>query len=382
MFKSISTYIATLLPVLALAQTPETFTISGKLDDVKQPFKAYLNYQAGSTRVLDSATLNNGTFQFTGKVAAPASALLAIDRKGVGFKNLNKSDDLLNFYVDKGNIIIAGDDSISHARITGSAINSDNEALNAMLAPVYKQAQALYAEAQAAKPDQQQSVVFQRSLQDKFKAIQQERERTLKVYISSHPNSYLSLMAISSMGGPSADISAIEPLYNGLSQNLKDTEAGKELKASFAALKATAIGTLAPDFTQNDVNGKPIKLSSLRGKYVLLDFWASWCGPCRQENPNVVKTYNKYKDKNFTVLGVSLDRPNGKADWLQAIKDDGLSWTQVSDLKFWNNAAAGLYFVQSIPQNFLIDPQGKIVAKNLRGADLESKLIELLDKKI
>jgi peroxiredoxin len=137
---------------------------------------------------------------------------------------------------------------------------------------------------------------------------------------------------------------------------------------------------MAPDFTQADVNGVPVKLSSFRGKYVLIDFWASWCGPCREENPNVVRVFNKYKEKNFTVLGVSLDKQSGRADWLAAIKSDGLNWTQVSDLKFWNNAAAALYYVSSIPANFLIDPNGKIIAKDLRGDDLDAKLKEVLGK--
>ncbi len=152
---------------------------------------------------------------------------------------------------------------------------------------------------------------------------------------------------------------------------------GKLLKRSIDIAKITAIGSIAPEFTQADVNGIPVKLSSFRGKYVLIDFWASWCGPCRQENPNVVRAFNKYKNKNFTILGVSLDRPGAKDAWQAAIKSDGLVWTQVSDLKFWDNEAAALYAVRAIPQNYLIDPQGKIIGKNLRGEDLERKLAEL-----
>jgi len=175
------------------------------------------------------------------------------------------------------------------------------------------------------------------------------------------------------------DPPAVKQLYLGLSENLRNTPDGKKLGQNIEASIATVVGAQAPLFTQNDVNDKPVNLADFRGKYVLLDFWASWCGPCRAENPNYVKAYNKYKDKGFTILSVSLDRPGKKDAWLAAIKHDGLEWMQVSDLKFWDNAAAKLYDVGSVPANFLIDPSGKIIAKDLRGDELTKKLASLFN---
>jgi peroxiredoxin len=164
----------------------------------------------------------------------------------------------------------------------------------------------------------------------------------------------------------------VDNLYQSLDEKVKKSYYGKKLVEMANQMKGTSIGQPAPAFTLNDVNGKPVDLASFKGKITLIDFWASWCGPCRAENPNVVKAFNAYKGKGFTVLGVSLD--DNKNKWLDAIKKDGLAWTQVSDLKGWYNVVAVQFGIQSIPANYLIDPNGVIIGKDLRGADLEAAL--------
>lgn len=372
-------FFITLLPVMAMAQTEQAFIINGKIGELSTPAKAYLIYKLGANQVIDSAGMIGGKFNLGGKILNPTNAILVVDHKGIGFEKLDSTADILNFYLEKGELGIIAADSVSKAKITGSKLNDDDKNLKTQLEPIKQKARKL-TEISRNAAVAQKTPEFESTLHGRYKALQAEQKGVIKKFILANPDSYLSLLALYSVDGPAPDPFELDSLYNTLSPAIRSTETALNFKKALEPLKHTAPGTMAPDFTQNDVNGVPVKLSSFRGKYVLVDFWASWCGPCRQENPNVVRVYNKYKDKNFTVLGVSLDKQSGRNDWLAAIKNDGLTWTQVSDLKFWNNEAAALYYVSSIPANFLIDPNGKIVAKNLRGDDLEEKLKEVLGK--
>ncbi|MDR0866787.1 MAG: TlpA family protein disulfide reductase [Candidatus Symbiothrix sp.] len=251
-------------------------------------------------------------------------------------------------------------------------------ALKAELAPFDAKFEKLMAEFKKTTPAQQNDEQFMANFRERYAKLLDEHNQVISAFILKHSDSYVSLMALAQLAESGMEIKATERLYKNLSAELKKTELGNELGLQIASGVQTAIGSEAPDFTQNDPSGKPVSLSDFRGKYVLIDFWASWCGPCRNENPTVVRAYNQFKSKNFEILGVSLDNPNAKKAWTDAIKSDKLTWAQVSDLRGWKNKAAILYGVKSIPQNFLLDPNGIIIGKNLRGEALIQKLNEVL----
>lgn len=353
--------VSILLPLGLLAQSAG-FTIKGNVKGLADGTEIGLYVDDVNSEPIASAKADKGSFTLKGKVTEPYIHLLTYGDK----------TQRLTIFLDNSNVTVNGIvEAIGIAEVKGSPSHADFAAFNTEFSPLFERLTVIVKDINAGKPDA--NGALRKEYESLLVTIQDKADK----FINSRPTSYVSPFVAMIATQLKPEVAVSERRYNALDQQVKKGYFGNLLARYIAEGNVGGIGTEAVEFVQNDTSGAPIAFSSFRGKYVLIDFWASWCRPCRIENPTVVKAYNQFKSKNFTVLGVSLDR--AKDAWVKAIADDNLTWTHVSDLKFWSNEVAQKYKVESIPQNFLVDPNGKIIAKNLRGEELLRTLKQLLN---
>lgn len=372
-----------LLPALLLclsAAGQKGFVISGNIKNNNEPVvKVLMNYYDGDAMHIDSAEVKGGKYIFKGNVSDPVMATLrAVYQEDPNSKikrAISMKRDAVQLFIENTKISISSVDSFGNATIKGSAAHKAYQQWQALIKEENERSATLNKEYSEYYKKKDQAGMDR--IDAEFDKLTEQKNVKHKTYLQDNPSSPIAMFVFRQFAGYDINADIAEPIFLQLNEKLRNSKAGIEMAEKIEIAKKTGVGKMAMDFTQNDTLGKPVSLSSFRGKYVLIDFWASWCGPCRQENPNVVKAFNSYKDKGFTVLGVSLDQPNAKEKWMKAIHDDKLTWTQLSDLKYWKNAVAVQYGIQAIPQNFLVDPRGMIIGKNLRGEALNKKLQEI-----
>ena len=363
-------------PVLCFAQQ-DTFTISGTVNspEIKTLYFTqttfYSTNQKGNVQKID---VLDGKFSIKGMIDEPLPAFLSLveDYKKIGTQPKQ-------FILDKGIISVEISSDLASALVKGSKAQDDLVQYNIEQAPYSTKINDINNEAQRLST----SGIAADSIGRLFRIPFRDASRALadfqRKFVQKNSSAFISLLLIPNIAGSTNNYIEADSLLSALTDNIESSATAKSIRGYLVSQKKTSIGALAPDFRLADTSGNKIALSDLKGKYVLLDFWAAWCGPCRQENPNVVQAFKTYKNDGFTVFGVSLDRE--KRSWLKAINDDNLQWQHVSDLKYWGSEAAILYGITSIPRNFLLNPSGKIIGRDLRGQDLLDKLEELFPAK-
>lgn len=342
-----------------------TLTISGKLEGVTEG-ELVLGFEGdGDMPVNDTIPVKDGSFSAVVEVSSPREMYMSYQ------------EQYLVFFAGPGAIDIKGSpNGFQSAGVEGSGVPKDYVEYKASLKEV---------EAEMQRLDEEMMDMFgdtpaEEGALDKFDApmarLEAQKRALDSTFIKKNPSSHYAALLLVYKHGYIPETEKVEADYNALSDDVKTGFYGKKLKKILDVAIQTAVGKPAMDFTLNDADGKPVSLSSYKGKYVLVDFWASWCRPCREENPSVVKAYQKYKSKGFDVFGVSLDED--KDQWLEAVKNDRLTWTHVSDLKGWKSDVVPLYNITGIPYNLLLDKNGNILGKGLFGEDLDKKLAEHL----
>jgi peroxiredoxin len=362
-------YLVVIGLILYSCSSKPHYVIKGKIEGSDSITFYIQKRDAGKIVSIDSAVSRKGSFTMKGGAIEYPQLIQLV---------AGNTRKRTSFYLENSEITVTGNlDSLFKAEVKGSKTQDEYDSFiksNKTLSDPYSSIVIKY---QAAS--QSGDVANVAILEKELDSLQTEMTNLQKNYVKTNPKSYVSPSILVSLSYE-MEADEIESMINGLDTSLTALPQIVTLKERVTVMKAVSVGQKAPDFTLNDVNDKPVALSSKIGsKLLLIDFWAAWCNPCRQENPNVVKVYNEFHKKGFDVFGVSLDRT--KDAWVKAIADDKLTWTHVSDLQYWNNAAAKIYAVNSIPANFLLDETGKIIGKNLRGEALYNKVNEVLGGK-
>jgi peroxiredoxin len=353
--------------------TPEGFTLNGKLrGEIPDGTKVFLKKIGENNQPIevDTAITTNGDFKFTGKADIPELHYLFVEQLP-GYTAVILENGDIQFNAER--------DSMGFAEISGTFQNDAFADYMEQSRKISMQAQSIQKDMQAATGE------AALALQDEFKELQEEYKTFELDYVKANPKALISALVLDrAIATKAVSLSEIEGIYDTMSEEIKSSPSGKKilegiekLKKSEEAGKNSSVGAVAPDFSGPNPEGKVIALKDVMGKVTLIDFWAGWCRPCRAENPNIVAVYKKYHDKGLNILGVSLDRTD-KA-WKKAIEEDGLEWNHISNIAYFDDEIAKLYNVEAIPAAFLLDENGVIVAKNLRGAALEEKVAELLN---
>ena len=355
--------------LIACNQSSKDFTLNGNITgDLENGTKVFLKKVDAQNQPvdIDTTTIENGKFIFTGAAGEPEIHYIFID-------NIRGN---IPFVMENGTIdVTAPKDSLNFAKLAGTEQNNlFAEYINGSRKISEK---AMHINDDMRKASMTKDSVTMASLRDEYFELQEEAQNFESSYVKGHPNALISALIIERMiSDPNAPKEDAQELYEGLTPEIKATKPGKSVQEKLSQGKNTSIGSKAPDFSAPTPSGEQLALKDVLGKVTLIDFWAAWCKPCRAENPNVLNIYNKYHDKGLNIIGVSLDRTAD--DWKKAIADDGLSWNHVSNIAYFDDAIAKLYNIQAIPATFLLDKDGVIVAKNLRGPALEEKIATLL----